>query len=102
MYQVSPGTAADIFGLGSRFRFSGRTEKQAAQDAKMCARKPPTFSRTLSRRRKPDGKFVARMFHSIWVTTNMFHFLDSKSDKYGDTNTNKEIKIVSIPQPVQV
>lgn len=48
------------------------------------------------------SSYPARIFHSIGVITSMFHFLDSKSDKYGDTNTNKEIKIVSIPQPVQV
>ncbi|XP_044741729.1 band 4.1-like protein 4 isoform X2 [Chrysoperla carnea] len=81
LYQVSPSTAADIFGLGSRFRFSGRTEKQAAQDAKLCVRAPPSFSRTLSHRRNADG---------------------TKSERNGDNSQNKEIKLVSIPQPVQI
>lgn len=49
LVQVTP-TAPDIFALGSRFRYSGRTEKQAVRDAQMKLRSPPTFSRTPSRK----------------------------------------------------
>ncbi|KDR23084.1 Band 4.1-like protein 4, partial [Zootermopsis nevadensis] len=49
LVQVSP-TAPDIFVLGSRFRYSGRTEKQAQRDAQLRMRSPPQFTRTPSRR----------------------------------------------------
>ncbi|KAF5306005.1 hypothetical protein FQR65_LT07498 [Abscondita terminalis] len=48
LVQVSP-TAPDIFALGSRFRYSGSTEKQAVRDAQLRARTPPSFTRTPSR-----------------------------------------------------
>nr|CAD7429192.1 unnamed protein product [Timema monikensis] len=40
LVQVSP-TTPDIFALGSKFRYSGRTEKQAQRDAQMRLRSPP-------------------------------------------------------------
>ncbi|CAG2055664.1 unnamed protein product, partial [Timema podura] len=49
LVQVSP-TTPDIFALGSKFRYSGRTEKQAQRDAQMRLRSPPQFTRTPSRR----------------------------------------------------
>ncbi|XP_049964471.1 band 4.1-like protein 4 [Schistocerca serialis cubense] len=49
LVQVSP-TTPDIFSLGSRFRYSGRTEKQAQRDAQLRLRSPPQFTRTPSRR----------------------------------------------------
>lgn len=49
LVQVSP-TTPDIFALGSRFRYSGRTEKQAQRDVQMRLRSPPQFVRTPSRR----------------------------------------------------
>nr|CAD7398522.1 unnamed protein product [Timema poppensis] len=39
LVQVSP-TTPDIFALGSKFRYSGRTEKQAQRDAQMRLRTP--------------------------------------------------------------
>ncbi|CAH1169143.1 unnamed protein product [Phyllotreta striolata] len=49
LVQVAP-TSPDIFALGSRFRYSGRTEKQAVRDVQMKIRQPPSFSRRPSRR----------------------------------------------------
>lgn len=54
LVQVTP-TSPDIFALGSRFRYSGRTEKQAVRDAQMKLRQPPTFSR------KPSRKYSRRL-----------------------------------------
>ncbi|KAG8223264.1 hypothetical protein J437_LFUL001541 [Ladona fulva] len=60
LVQVSPPHAASsdapsagggsVFSIGSRFRYSGRTEKQAQADAQMRLRSPPQFTRTPSRR----------------------------------------------------
>ncbi|KAH1003108.1 band 4.1-like protein 4 [Dendroctonus ponderosae] len=49
LVQVAP-TSPDIFALGSRFRYSGRTEKQAVRDAQLKLRQPPSFSRNPSKR----------------------------------------------------
>ncbi|CAH1988683.1 unnamed protein product [Acanthoscelides obtectus] len=49
LVQVTPASP-DIFALGSRFRYSGRTEKQALRDAEMKLRQPPAFSRKPSKR----------------------------------------------------
>ncbi|KAK4872267.1 hypothetical protein RN001_016391 [Aquatica leii] len=88
LVQVSP-TTPDIFALGSRFRYSGSTEKQAVRDAQLRARTPPSFTRTPSRR------YQRRM-------------LESGNDSAQNYETNKnthyqqqEIKYISIPQPAQ-
>ncbi|XP_063595551.1 band 4.1-like protein 4 isoform X3 [Penaeus indicus] len=48
--QASGNSPAAIFSLGSKFRYSGRTEKEAAQEAKVGARTQPEFTRMPSRR----------------------------------------------------
>nr|CAI5847121.1 unnamed protein product [Callosobruchus analis] len=48
LVQVTP-TSPDIFALGSRFRYSGRTEKQALRDAQLKLRQPPAFTRKPSK-----------------------------------------------------
>ncbi|KAG7153694.1 Band 4.1-like protein 4-like [Homarus americanus] len=48
--QASGNSPAAIFSLGSKFRYSGRTEKEAVQDAKLGSRTQPEFTRLPSRR----------------------------------------------------
>ncbi|XP_071545086.1 uncharacterized protein [Panulirus ornatus] len=48
--QASGNSPAAIFSLGSKFRYSGRTEKEAVQDAKIGSRTQPEFTRMPSRR----------------------------------------------------
>ncbi|XP_069181065.1 uncharacterized protein [Procambarus clarkii] len=48
--QASGNSPAAIFSLGSKFRYSGRTEKEAVQDAKLGSRTQPEFTRMPSRR----------------------------------------------------
>ncbi|KAJ8960031.1 hypothetical protein NQ318_009468 [Aromia moschata] len=79
----------DIFALGSRFRYSGRTEKQAVRDAQMKLRQPPSFSR------KPSRKYSRR--------------LNLTNPEAGEVNEPpqppqfhpQEIKHVSMPLPAE-
>lgn len=85
LVQVCP-TVPDIFALGSRFRYSGRTEKQALRDVQMKARVQPTFSRTPSRR------FSKR---------NLEEYSSLHLDDVLCLNDTSSIKHISIPQPAQ-
>ncbi|KAJ8978036.1 hypothetical protein NQ317_013564 [Molorchus minor] len=88
LVQVTP-TSPDIFALGSRFRYSGRTEKQAVRDVQMKLRQPPTFSR------KPSKKYSRR--------------LNLTNGETGDINEPipkpqyhpQEIKRISMPLPAE-
>ncbi|KAE8740487.1 hypothetical protein FOCC_FOCC013992 [Frankliniella occidentalis] len=51
LVRVSPAPN-DIFRLSSRFRYSGRTEKQARGDVEAGRRAPPAFERSPSRRQQ--------------------------------------------------
>ncbi|KAL0279594.1 UNVERIFIED_CONTAM: hypothetical protein PYX00_001113 [Menopon gallinae] len=87
LVQVSP-TSPDIFALGSRFRYSGRTEKQAQADAQMRLRSPPHFCRTPSRRyqrRRVEGAPDVPKISEIENRENI---------------APQEMKMVSVPQPV--
>ncbi|KAK9758656.1 FERM N-terminal domain [Popillia japonica] len=88
LVQVSP-TTPDIFALGSRFRYSGRTEKQAVRDAQLKVRTPPPFSRTPSRRYQRRIVEGANDTSQAEETVKIDHYQSS------------EIKHVSIPQPAQ-
>ncbi|XP_017769983.1 PREDICTED: band 4.1-like protein 4, partial [Nicrophorus vespilloides] len=88
LVQVSP-TTPDIFALGSRFRYSGRTEKQAVRDAQIKVRTPPSFSRTPSRRYQ--RRIVEGANDGLQLEEPV------KIDHYQPP----EIKHVSIPQPAQ-
>ncbi|XP_059479467.1 band 4.1-like protein 4 isoform X3 [Neocloeon triangulifer] len=86
LLQVTPASSDNLF--SSRFRYSGRTEKQAQIDAQMRIRSPPQFSRTPSRR------LQRRIVEGA-----------QDSPKYMDENLKQEMmllntKIISIPQPV--
>lgn len=83
LVQVPP-TSPDIFALGSRFRYSGRTEKQAVRDAQMKLRQPPSFSR------RPSRRFSRR---SQVAKDSAF------SEPLRQTN-HQEIKHISLPLPV--
>ncbi|XP_055699610.1 band 4.1-like protein 4 isoform X3 [Phlebotomus papatasi] len=83
--QPQAGTT-DLFALGSRFRYSGRTEKQAVRDALSHGRAPPAFTRTPSRRQP------RRVIDEL---------LDAKSSENSGKQTKHEIKTISIPQPAQ-
>ncbi|KAJ3640243.1 hypothetical protein Zmor_003553 [Zophobas morio] len=90
LVQVAP-TTPDIFALGSRFRYSGRTEKQAVRDAQMKVRTPPSFSRTPSRR------------YQRRIAEGMAEQLPT-DETYGRSQTQsqlQEMKFISVPQPVQ-
>jgi len=88
LVQVSPATP-DIFALGSRFRYSGRTEKQAVRDAQIKVRTPPTFARTPSRRYQ--RRIVEGATDSQQAEERV------KIDHYQPP----EAKHISIPQPAQ-
>ncbi|KAK5639100.1 hypothetical protein RI129_011592 [Pyrocoelia pectoralis] len=88
LVQVSP-TTPDIFALGSRFRYSGSTEKQAVRDAQLRARTPPSFTRTPSRR------YQRRILDGSADTTQSYD--TNKMSHY----QQQEIKYISIPQPAQ-
>ncbi|XP_059611522.1 band 4.1-like protein 4 isoform X2 [Phlebotomus argentipes] len=83
--QPQAGTT-DLFALGSRFRYSGRTEKQAVRDALTHGRAPPAFTRTPSRRQP------RRVVDEL---------LDAKSPDNSAKQAKHEIKTISIPQPAQ-
>ncbi|XP_015835298.1 band 4.1-like protein 4 isoform X3 [Tribolium castaneum] len=90
LVQVTP-TTPDIFALGSRFRYSGRTEKQAVRDAQMKVRTPPAFSRTPSRR------YQRRVIEGIAE-----HL--PTDETYGRSQYQpqpQETKFISVPQPAQ-
>ncbi|CAH1170518.1 unnamed protein product [Phaedon cochleariae] len=86
LVQVTP-TSPDIFALGSRFRYSGRTEKQAVRDAQMKLRQPPSFSR------KPSRKYSRR--HNITSNDNAILSEPIKKQYHP-----QEIKHISLPLPV--
>ncbi|XP_031634459.1 band 4.1-like protein 4 isoform X2 [Contarinia nasturtii] len=88
LVRVSPIQTHDgeLFSLGSRFRYSGRTEKQAMRDAMVRGRPPPMFKRTPSRRQP------RRCIDEI---------LDNKNNTQKRTANKQEIKSISIPQPAQ-
>ncbi|KAF2898763.1 hypothetical protein ILUMI_07413 [Ignelater luminosus] len=88
LVQVSP-TTPDIFALGSRFRYSGRTEKQAVRDAQLRARTPPSFTRTPSRRYQRRIVEGANDVQLVDESTKADHF------------QQQEVKHISIPQPAQ-
>ncbi|KAF5288131.1 hypothetical protein FQA39_LY15475, partial [Lamprigera yunnana] len=88
LVQVSP-TTPDIFALGSRFRYSGSTEKQAVRDAQLRARTPPSFTRTPSRR------YQRRILEGANESNQNYEI--NKSNNYHQ----QEIKYISIPQPAQ-
>ncbi|XP_055689098.1 band 4.1-like protein 4 isoform X1 [Lutzomyia longipalpis] len=81
-----PAGTTDLFALGSRFRYSGRTEKQAVRDAMSHGRTPPAFTRTPSRRQP------RRVIDEL---------LDAKSSESSGKQAKHEIKTISIPQPAQ-
>ncbi|KAJ8917863.1 hypothetical protein NQ315_010776 [Exocentrus adspersus] len=84
LVQVTP-TSPDIFALGSRFRYSGRTEKQAVRDAQMKLRQPPSFSR------KPSRKYTRRLN----LINNEAHLMNETiKSPYA-----QEVKHISLPLP---
>ncbi|XP_066996312.2 band 4.1-like protein 4 isoform X3 [Anabrus simplex] len=87
LVQVSP-TTPDIFALGSRFRYSGRTEKQAQRDAQMRLRSPPQFTRTPSRR------YQRRIVEGAQDVPNVEEAVNNENIP------PTEMKAVSIPQSV--
>ncbi|XP_063225900.1 band 4.1-like protein 4 isoform X2 [Bacillus rossius redtenbacheri] len=86
LLQVSPA-GQDIFALGSRFRYSGRTEKQAQRDAQIRLRSPPQFTRTPSRRYQRRIVEGAQDAPKVEETVN------------NENIPPLEMKSVSIPQP---
>ncbi|XP_055551560.1 band 4.1-like protein 4A isoform X1 [Wyeomyia smithii] len=77
--------AASLTSLSSKFRYSGRTERQQMSEVMLQQRAPPAFTRTPSRRqprRIVDEKQEEKVFDA---------------PKY----IQQEIKSVSIPQPAQ-
>lgn len=51
LVQVSPtANSSGMFGLGSKFRYSGRTEKEVSQEITDVRRHPPNFTRVPSQR----------------------------------------------------
>ncbi|KAL1490683.1 hypothetical protein ABEB36_013338 [Hypothenemus hampei] len=87
LVQVTP-TSPDIFALGSRFRYSGRTEKQAVRDAQLKLRQPPTFSRNPSKRYQRRLNLGNTEVHS----QNVEHV----SSQYPN---QQEVKYISLPLP---
>ncbi|KAK6630538.1 hypothetical protein RUM43_014523 [Polyplax serrata] len=88
LLQVSP-TATDIFSLGSRFRYSGRTEKQAQADVQMQLRNPPHFLRTTSRR-----------YQRRLTTDNSNEVVNESEIVHREIKSHGGGKLVSVPQPV--
>ncbi|XP_037920743.1 band 4.1-like protein 4 isoform X2 [Hermetia illucens] len=79
----SQAGATDLFALGSRFRYSGRTEKQAVKDVIAMGRTPPMFTRMPSRRQPR-------------------RVIDDLTEcKMTETGKAQEIKTISIPQSAQ-
>lgn len=89
LVQVTP-TTPDIFALGSRFRYSGRTEKQAMRDAQMKLRQPPSFSR------KPSRKFSRRPAILGSENTDATDTIKSSHQFHP-----QEIKQISLPLPAE-
>lgn len=91
LVQVPP-TSPDIFALGSRFRYSGRTEKQAVRDAQMKLRQPPTFSRN------PSKRYQRRL--TVTGGTNDCH-QPSEPIQAPPQYQTQEIKHISLPLPAE-
>nr|XP_023011642.1 band 4.1-like protein 4 [Leptinotarsa decemlineata]XP_023011643.1 band 4.1-like protein 4 [Leptinotarsa decemlineata]XP_023011644.1 band 4.1-like protein 4 [Leptinotarsa decemlineata] len=87
LVQVTP-TSPDIFALGSRFRYSGRTEKQAVRDAQMKLRQPPSFSRKPSKKYSRRPNLASESVLSEPLKVPQFHH-------------RQEIKHISLPLPVE-
>ncbi|CAH0554464.1 unnamed protein product [Brassicogethes aeneus] len=90
LVQVTP-TSPDIFALGSRFRYSGRTEKQAVRDAQMKIRSPPAFSRT------PSRKFQRRYNER----NNQEQIQPVEKPNAPSQFHPQEVKHISLPLPVE-
>ncbi|XP_066258214.1 band 4.1-like protein 4 isoform X2 [Euwallacea similis] len=88
LVQVTP-TSPDIFALGSRFRYSGRTEKQAVRDAQLKLRQPPTFSRNASKR------YQRRLIPG----TNESQSQPTEPNHQPPQYQNQEVKYISLPLP---
>ncbi|XP_055315632.1 band 4.1-like protein 4 isoform X2 [Sitodiplosis mosellana] len=86
LVRVSPIQSHDseMFSLGSRFRYSGRTEKQTVREVQ--GRPPPIFKRTPSRRQP------RRCFDDA---------LDNRNNTQKRAANKQEIMSISIPQPAQ-
>ncbi|CAG9759767.1 unnamed protein product [Ceutorhynchus assimilis] len=87
LVQVTPATP-DIFALGSRFRYSGRTEKQAVHDVQLRLRQPPAFSRNPSKkyqRRLNIGNTEAQQPTEPIIQAPQYQ--------------NQEVKFISLPLP---
>nr|CAH7746836.1 unnamed protein product [Callosobruchus chinensis] len=87
LVQVTPASP-DIFSLSSRFRYSGRTEKQAVRDAQMKLRQPPPFSR------KPSKRYSRR---SAVTPPDLTDNLETA--KSAPIQHQQEIKHISLPLP---
>ncbi|CAH1985773.1 unnamed protein product [Acanthoscelides obtectus] len=87
LVQVSP-TSPDIFSLSSKFRYSGRTEKQAVRDAQMKLRQPPSFSR------KPSRRFSRRSTVTPPNVSESPEIVESTPIQH-----QQEIKHISLPLP---
>lgn len=84
LVRVSPAQAAgEFFSLGSRFRYSGKTEQKASKDASNINRAPPFFTR------KPSRRQIRRNFD-----------LNHHEQSFETDNKRKfETKSISVPQP---
>ncbi|KAL7051515.1 hypothetical protein ACKWTF_004492 [Chironomus riparius] len=84
LVRVSPAHATgEFFSLGSRFRYSGKTEQKASKDASNINRAPPCFTR------KPSRRQIRRNFDS------------SHHEQSFETDNKRkfETKSISVPQP---
>ncbi|XP_055923467.1 uncharacterized protein DDB_G0287625 isoform X2 [Eupeodes corollae] len=103
----SSSQSSELFTLGSRFRYSGRTEKQAAKDALSIGRAPPPFTRMPSKRqpRRVMDDFLSGIGGGgvgvgVGVGVGSGNGIGGKN---GESYVGKtqEIKSISILQPVQ-
>lgn len=62
-------TKAKFLTLGSKFRYSGRTQAQTRQASSLIDRPAPYFQRTSSKRisRSLDGGITCRLCHSFFL-----------------------------------
>ncbi|XP_055852617.1 band 4.1-like protein 4A isoform X4 [Episyrphus balteatus] len=105
----SSSQSSELFTLGSRFRYSGRTEKQAAKDALSIGRAPPPFTRMPSKRqpRRVMDDFLSGIGGGAGgiggSCGNGIGGGGGGSGKNGESYVGKtqEIKSISILQPVQ-
>lgn len=98
-----PGQASKVFGLGSRFRYSGRTERQVQVEVQQGRRPPPTVTRVPIRRYQhrlgqPDGADAGTQAKEISKETVLTEYTKS-NNLASQTIYISSVQNINPPQP---